>query len=234
MGAQELLDTNRAGRVRRYAEGATLAEAGQSWPNEINNLTLKGLPKWLSADVDDQPTTPNFRVQMYNLDAAANESLFVGFFTILSADDAPGRPKINQVSTGYSRDGFHFSRPDRRPFFPVSENVNAWNYGNVQSTAGGGIVVGDEIYFYLTGRRNDQAATGLARLRRDGFASMDRGPSEGELVTRPVTFDGKYLFVNADVSGGELCAELLDQGDQVIEPFSLSNCIPVGADSTLQ
>ena len=38
-----------------------------------------------------------------------------------------------------------------------------------------GIVVGDQIYFYLTGRRNDQASTGLAVLRRDGFASMDAG-----------------------------------------------------------
>ncbi len=174
----ELIDTRRYGRVRRYAEGATLAEAAQTWPGHLGEDTLINLPKWLSADVDDLPTRhPHFNPQLYNLDAAAYESLVVGFFTILTADTAADRPKINEVSLGYSRDGFHFSRPDRRPFFAVSEDPGAWNYGNVQSTAGGGIVVGDEIYFYLTGRTLDQASTGLAVLRRDGFASMDAGSS---------------------------------------------------------
>ncbi|MGE0359498.1 MAG: Ig-like domain-containing protein [Vicinamibacterales bacterium] len=231
----ELIETRRYGRVRRYAEGATLVEAAQSWPGYLGEGTLVGLPKWLSADVNDLPTRhPHFNPQLYNVDAAAYESLIVGYFTILTADTAADRPKINEVSLGYSRDGFHFSRPDRRPFFPVSEDPGAWNYGNVQSTAGGGIVVGDQIYFYMTGRTLDRASTGLAVLRRDGFASMDAAQSTATLVTRPVRFSGRHLFVNADLTGGEVCAEVLNQSGQVIAPFTLANCVPVTAGGTAQ
>ena len=229
----ELIDTRRYGRVRRYAEGSTLIQAAQSWPSILGENTLIGLPKWLSADVNDLPTRhPHFNPQLYNVDAAAYESLIVGYFTILTADATPDRPKINEVSLGYSRDGFNFSRPDRRPFFQVSEDPSAWNYGNVQSTAGGGIVVGDDIYFYLTGRTNDRASTGLAVLRRDGFASMDAGASSSTLTTRPVSFAGRYLFVNADLAGGTLCAEVLDQSDQVIAPFTSANCVAVTTGGT--
>jgi len=112
----------------------------------------------------------------------------------------------------------------------------------VQSVAGGPLVAGDKLYFYFSGRakpRDDaedwdaDAATGLAILRRDGFASMDAGPNTETLTTRPVTFKGKHLFVNIDCPGGELKVEVLDKDDKVIEPFTLSNCEPVSSDKTL-
>ena len=76
-------------------------------------------------------------------------------------------------------------------------------------------------------------STHLALLRRDGFASMDAGEDGGTLTTRPVIFKGKYLFVNAEASQGELRVEVLDESEQVIEPLSLASCIPVTADKTL-
>jgi len=78
------------------------------------------------------------------------------------------------------------------------------------------------------------AATGLAFLRRDGFASMDAGAGGGMLTTRPVTFRGKHLFVNVDADGGELRVEVLDKAGRVIEPFSRDACGPIRADKTLQ
>jgi hypothetical protein len=74
----------------------------------------------------------------------------------------------------------------------------------------------------------------LAILRRDGFASMDAQTVGGELVTRPVTFDGRHLFVNAAAAQGELLAEILDENERVIAPFSARNCLAVTADKTLQ
>ena len=75
---------------------------------------------------------------------------------------------------------------------------------------------------------------GLAILRRDGFASMDAGDTEGTLTTRPLRFRGKHLFVNVDSKDGELLAEVVDDRGKVIAPFSKRNCIPVKADKTLQ
>ena len=44
---------------------------------------------------------------------------------------------------GFSRDGFHWDRPDRRPFLAVNPLKDAWNWGNVQSAGGvPGVVAG--------------------------------------------------------------------------------------------
>jgi hypothetical protein len=196
---------------------------------------------WLGAD-DDDPQRPDLNIpcQLYNLDCVAYESLMLGLFTIW-----PGQPekrqKPNYIALGFSRDGFHWDRPDRRPFIGVSEKFGDYNYTNIQSGGGCFLVVGDKLYFYFSARsgmKNDNysgdCTTGLATLRRDGFASMDAGDSEGSLTSRPVRFSGKHLFVNADVDKGELQVEILDVSGNVIEPFSRKNCIPIGTNKTLQ
>ena len=52
------------------------------------------------------------------------------------------------------------------------------------------------------------------------------------MTTRPITFKGKHLFVNADCPKGNLRVEVLDQDGNVIKPFSAANCNPVTTDST--
>ena len=53
------------------------------------------------------------------------------------------REKVNEVVIGFSRDGFHWHRPDRNAFLPVSEQEGSWNWANVQSAGGGCVIVGD-------------------------------------------------------------------------------------------
>ena len=77
-------------------------------------------------------------------------------------------------------------------------------------------------------------STGLATLRRDGFASMDADTKGGVLTTVPVIFKGKCPFVNIAARDGELCTELLDADGHVIAPFSRGNSVSVKADSTHQ
>ena len=215
--------------------------------------------RWTCADSLDEPH-PGYDIptQLYNLDATPYESLMVGFFSVwhgdcqaeglernakIQQDFDDGRPKINLVKLAFSRDGFHWYRPDRRAFLPVSEEKGAWNYGNVQSAGGGCLVVGDRLHFYCSGRagatmpgsddRNAGGSTGLAFLRRDGFASMGADADGGSLTTRPVTFRGRYLFVNVDSSEGELRAEVLGRDGKVVAPFSTANCKAVRQDGTL-
>lgn len=176
--------------------------------------------------------------QLYNLDCIAYESLLLGLFTIWRGHPADElkRPKINEVCVGFSRDGFHWSRPDRRPFCPVSEDPKAWNFGNLQSAGGCCLIVGDNLFFYVgatkAGGSADPNSTGLAILRRDGFTSMDADSMGGRLTTRPIVFSGSRLFVNANVSGGRLSAEFLDEGGCVIAPFADTECEPMRADAT--
>jgi hypothetical protein len=178
--------------------------------------------------------------QLYNLDCIAYESLLLGMFTIWRghpADDLK-RPKINEVCVGFSRDGFHWTRPDRRSFCPLSENPAAWNFGNLQSAGGCCLIVGEQLFFYVgaakAGSGADPTSTGLAILRRDGFTSMDADSEEGQLTTRTVVFKGNHLFVNANSKAGSLRAEILDEQGNVIPPFSKEECVPVRGDSTKQ
>ncbi len=143
-----------------------------------------------------------------------------------------GIQKRNVLSLGYSRDGFHFSRPTHQPFMNVNESEGAWNWGNMQSVNGVPLIVGDSLYFYSSGRRlNDimwdsYTSTGLAKLRRDGFVSMRAAADWGTLTTEPIVFDGKYLFVNADVKGrkAQLLVEVLDVNGNPVEGYTKADC----------
>lgn len=220
-------------RNRMYREHADLLTALQWKPEDV-------VP-WVGADrLDPSRVELSARSELYNLDAVAYESVLVGLFSIWRGQpDRDERWKPNDVAVGFSRDGFHWHRADRQPLLAVSEDPTAWNFGNVQSVGGGCLVVGDRIYFYMSGRAgppngagND--ATGLATLRRDGFVSMDAGDAGGVLTTRPVSFRGSHLFVNTNSVQGELTVEVLDANGEVVAPFSRENCLPVRADNTLQ
>jgi hypothetical protein len=231
------------GRFRRYWESRDFATT--RW--------REGEPLvWVKADALD-PRRPELNVQpeLYTLDCVAYESLILGLFTIFRGE-RNDREKPNDICVGFSRDGFHWSRPDRRPFLGVSDHVGDWNWANVQSAGGCCLVVGDELYFYVSGRRGRPGtnlpgvcSTGLATLRRDGFASLTDARDDQSaarpvafarpartVTTRPLRFSGQRLFVNAEASAGELRAEVLDRGGRVIAPFSRERCVPVAGDST--
>jgi hypothetical protein len=220
-------------RRRSYVEGPDVLAASRWNVNEPL--------RWTDVDrLDPQRDDLKIKPQLYNLDAVAYESLLVGFFTIWRGQPAD-RHKPNNVVLGYSRDGWHWLRPDRRAFCAVSDKQGDWNANNVQSAGGGFLVVGDELYFYVSGRTgrpgNNKAGTcttGLATLRRDGFASMDADQTGGTLTTRPVRFNGKHLFVNVDDPKGELRVEILNAVGQAVPRFTMENCTAVTANKTLQ
>ena len=233
-----------SGRYRKYWEA----------PGFTPTLTWQPADpvSWVKADSADH-SRPNVstRPELYNLDCVAYESLMLGLFSVWRGE-TDVREKVNEIAVGFSRDGFHWDRPDRESFIPVSDEPGSWNWANVQSAGGCCVVVGDRLHFYVSGRQGRPGtgdpgvcSTGLATLRRDGFASMDWRPdqarvtrtgasasSHGMLTTRPLRFSGKHLFVNADLAGGELRAEVLDRGGRILAPFTIDACQPVTGDGT--
>ena len=194
-------DASGYGRIRRYWEGQEFLPRA-NWQTDEPVL-------WVGADSVD-PRRDDLRTQseLYNLDCVAYESVLLGLFSVWRGQPRD-RAKPNEVCLGFSRDGFHWDRPDRRAFVPVSEQFGDWNWGNVQSAGGCCLVVGDKLYFYVSGRAGVRGtrssgvcSTGLATLRRDGFASLDAGEIEGSMTMRPLRFSGRQLFVNADTALG--------------------------------
>jgi len=232
------------GRARRYWDSDDFLNGAQ-WKDGEPVL-------WIASDRMDDPDPEIKKTpQLYNLDAVAYESLMLGMFQIWHGPDndvceKTGLPKTTELQLMYSRDGFHWSRPDRKPFIRA-ERRDVWDRGYVQSVGGLCLVRGDKLWFYYIGFQGDEAkangktglgmydkgSTGVAFLRRDGFASMNAGAESGTLTTRPVTFRGKQLFVNADVPEGRLRAEILDTNGKVIEPFTLANSEHVKTDGTI-
>ncbi len=238
-------------RARSYFEHADFQQVAR-W--------RQGEPvRWARVDRLDRPDPfLGMRPQLYDLNATAYESIMLGAFAIFHGPENPdaahlSRPKINDLQLAYSRDGFHWHRPSRTPFIASSRQWGDWNYGYIHAAGGVCLVMEDELWFYFgafsgqgsvlktgeTGEAYPQdnamyagGQTGLAILRRDGFASMEADQQGGWLATRLVTFSGKYLFVNVDNAEGALWVEAVDEQGIVVEPFSRGNCQPIATNST--
>ncbi|EDY18661.1 Glycosyl hydrolase family 32 domain protein [Chthoniobacter flavus Ellin428] len=207
---------------------------------------------WSGADELDpaDPQIPTQKTtQLYCLSPIAYESILLGAFAIHygpeNGECQKGKfPKLTEIELGYSRDGFHFARPDRTSFIAATKREGDWDRGYVRPIGSVCTVVGDRLYFYYSafsgvapdGQKHFYAggSTHVAFLRRDGFASMDADAQDGELLTRPITFQGTHLFVNAAAAKGEVRAEIVNEKGAAIAPFTADNCQPLTADKTLQ
>ncbi len=240
-------------RVRTFHESDTFL-GGAQW-----NARTDELP-WHRTDRfdDPDPSRPHHPVSLYDLNVVAYESLMLGLFAIFRGPEndicaREGVPKMIDLVAGYSRDGFHFDRPDRTPFLACSRRVGDWNRAYLHAAGGVCLVVGDRIFIYFTGfsglspqlGRTEAGtagrsrhvmyaggSTGVATLRRDGFASMVAGRGGGELTTRPVTFCGERLFVNVRCPYGELRVAVLDRGGKPFSGLDTCDCKPLRVDST--
>ncbi len=229
-------------RVRFYAESPDLL----NWNPNPGNATASF---WAGPDENDPPYVPGGALpELYNLDGIAYESLMVGLFSwynpgpSYSATYGPG-PNLVELGVGFSRDGFYWVRPTRgsnqNAFIPATNVAGTWNAYNTQSVGGGFVVVGDQLWFYFSGRtlqkpQSGIGSAGVATLRRDGFYSMDAGSTQGTLTTRTVQFTGSHLFVNVADPSGQLTVEVLDSNGNVIPGFGQAQCVPIAADSTAQ
>ncbi len=210
---------------------------------------------WINADKLDQPEPEGAypgagdAPQLYSLNTIAYESLLIGMHYIHRGPNnricvEKRIPKLIDLELGFSRDGFHWHRPDRRGFIKGERVEGAWDRAYLHSTTGVFVVMGDQLIFPYTGFSGEApdghtgiysgGSIGIATLRRDGFASMDAGHEVATLITRPVTFSGSRLFVNVDCPEGQLKVEILDEEGNVIEPFSLAASVPFTGDATLQ
>ena len=214
---------------------------------------------WLACDNADLSRTLDGKVyanaQLYNVDAVPYESVMVGLFKILCGHDngeaaRAGMPKTTSIHFAYSRDGFHFTRPDRTPAIDQSGwGSGAWDSGYVGNISSCFAIKDERLWFYYVGARGDATqndpprcmlangmhynfCVGLATLRRDGFVGLV-ADGRGEVTTKSVTFSGRHLFVNAECRFGSLAAEVLDEAGNVLPGFAAADCLPLArTDST--
>ncbi len=147
-------------------------------------------------------------------------------------------PNFIEVMLSWSYDLKEWHRPViREPFIGPAY---AWNEGWSTCSSGPPIQVGNQLWFYFAGKRGSHfhakqgppnySVVGLATITVDRFASITAGFMEGKLVTRPMTWPGGDLLLNASTTrnldgypldgGGAMSIEVWDEDGHPLEGFS--------------
>jgi hypothetical protein len=147
---------------------------------------------------------------------------------------------LSEVLVMSSRDGVNFQRWNEAFMRPGIERSGTWAYGDqyigwqMLETKSALEGAPNELSFYSLenywlGQGND-----LRRytLRLDGFVSVQAPLSGGELVTKPLRFQGGKLALNFSTSAaGSLRVEIEEPDGRPIKGFALEDCPPIFGDT---
>ena len=224
-------------RRERHPRNHSLRRVGQAVSRDFVHWT--DYRPILGADGED----PLNRDQFYNMEVLAYEGLRLGLMTVFSYDPEYCR---GAVQLTYSRDGRNWLRAgDRRVFLPLSQSPGDFDWGSIYPLQAP-LLVGDEIRIYYTGFGVDHNHTrppgvsrvtngiGLAKLRMDGFVSLQAGSAEGSLTTRPFTFEGERLTINAAAPQGRVQVEILGSNGLPLKGYGKGDCLMERFDETRQ
>jgi len=139
-----------------------------------------------------------------------------------------------------SRDGASFHRWPEAFVRPGPRTKGSWVYGDLYmvwgmiETPSALEDAPPEISLYATDGYWEGPASGFRRysLRMDGFVSANAPLSGGEIVTRPIVFEGGNLVLNLETSGaGGVRVALLDDAGHGIDGYSIEDCPEIMGDT---
>jgi len=215
----------------------------QSESDDFLNWTRYGII--MKADEHDPP----YHRQFYDMSWMIHQDVYVGFMSVYHVTEAetaiPAHAWQDHVDVQlvFSRDNRNWVRAgDRQTFIPNSQRPGEYDHGIIY-TMHHPVVVDDEIWIYYaaysglhwaTQRNEIQGGTvGLAKLRLDGFVSMDTGTS-GTLTTKPLVMSGDQLVINADAEFGSVRVEILDADGNPFPGFAKDDATPSEKDAIRQ
>lgn len=155
----------------------------------------------------------------------------------------------------YSRDGWTWCHLNKGQPWLVP-NSDSWDRCMVNLSSPP-IAVGEELYVFHGGAKNHhdwwisglsegldvpeagdlnevRYGLGIAKMRRDGFVSVDAGPvREGIIITRALRTEGRVLVLNAACGdGGYIDIEATDENENVFDGCARGDCNTFTGDNT--
>jgi hypothetical protein len=195
----------------------------------------------------------NFIAEVYQMAVMPYEGLYVGFPVLFNPAGAIPPPHrnytaLNQVELTVSPDRVNWARVADRALFLEVDPADASTYGWAQKLLCGTphVHAGREIWIYYNSLRfrgpeylyddipadllDDASALVLAKVRLDGFVSLDAGEA-GMMTTKPFLPRGGQLLVNIDAAKGTVSAEVLDaETQQPLTGFGRADAIALQGD----
>lgn len=175
---------------------------------------------------------------VYGLVSFRYQSHCIGFLHTHHAD------RRLEVQLMASQDGRDWRFVSNGQYILPNDPPGGYGQGMMSTQCGEPTRVGDELWVYIgvapaahtnpdiqPGPGQQRRAIGLAKIRVDGFVSMDAGILGGALVTKPFTTPRSRLLVNVDSAAGSMRAEVIDEAGQPIPGLTSAECIPITADS---
>ena len=138
-----------------------------------------------------------------------------------------------------SRDGLRFHVWPESFIRPGIQRPGSWFYGDNYQNWGlvetksplDGAPNELSIYVSEAGRQPEGNRLRRHTLRIDGFVSVQAPLRGGELVTRPLVFEGDRLEINFSTSAaGSIQVEIQDEQGQAIPGYALSDCAEIFGD----
>ena len=154
---------------------------------------------------------------------------YVGYLRVYHNTPESGCPpqQCIDIQLATSRDGENWQRVcPGGTFIPIGAKPGEWDFGRIAMGNGPPVCVDDKMRIYYCGQPTDHrggdgrggqgenglgrgytAKIGFATARPDGFACLAADAAGGELITHPITPQGR-LTLNVDAAAGECRVEL--------------------------
>jgi len=212
---------------KMFAKGRSVALC---WSKDLKRWYSHGDGLIFTRDADEPPGT-----QFYGMSPMRVGDTYVGLLWVLHS----ARESDNMdVQLAYSHDMITWQRPPGGTAFIERGAQGAFDSGCIMGVASQPVIVDDEMWLYYggwNGRHGADAGTrragiGLAKLRLNGFCSLDTADEAATLLTRVIRGKGTRLVINAQAAQGQVCAEVLDAAGQVIPGYALADCDVMAAD----
>jgi hypothetical protein len=211
-------------------------DGGMHWKHALGRSQSRDFLHWspaellLTPDEHDPPfvefhTTPVF---FYN-------GCYFATLQILNRGENAG---VIDIELAISRDGIHWQRPFRQPYFLARNEAGRFDSGSI-FTNSTPIVLDYEIRFYYGGY--SQGATGpvhiaasgvgVATLPRDRFAGLQPIDEICQVTLRPLDIAHcQEITINANAGKGMIWAEVLDARSFRIPGFVREHAVPITGD----
>jgi hypothetical protein len=178
--------------------------------------------------------------QFYSMAAFPYHDSYLGAIEVLHSEE-----DALDIQLACSRDNRHWRRVEPRQTFLPRGPAQSWHSAWVNISANPPILFNGQLLFFFTGRNSAHgqrwphpyAAIGLASMRPGRILSIEAGGIEGRLLTKPLTWPGGKLEINADTSIsphiglGEIRVEVCDAQANAIAGLGREDCLPFHGDA---